>query len=60
MRFKSIAFVASRQKQAQDALARLKKRYKHVLPAKADVIVVLGGDGFMLRSLHKYLHRGVP
>jgi len=60
MKFTSIAFVASRQKQAQDALARLKKRYNHVLPSKADVIVVLGGDGFMLRSIHKYLHHGVP
>jgi len=60
MKFKSIAFVAARQKQAQEALLRLKTRYAHVTPAKADVIVVLGGDGFMLRSLHKYLHRDVP
>ena len=60
MKFKSIAFVAARQKQAQEALARLKSRYKNVPPAQADVIVVLGGDGFMLRSLHKYLHRSVP
>lgn len=60
MKFKSIAFVAARQKQAQEALKRLKARYNNVPPAQADVIVVLGGDGFMLRSLHKYLHRGVP
>ena len=60
MKFKSIAFVAARQKQAQEALVRMKARYKHVTPAKADVIVVLGGDGFMLRSLHKYLDRKVP
>jgi len=60
MKFKSIAFVAARQQQAQDALAALKARYKHVPPSKADVIVVLGGDGFMLRSIHKHLHRGVP
>jgi len=60
MKFKSIAFVAARQKQAQDALKRLKKRYQNVPPSKADVIVVLGGDGFMLRALHKHLHRNVP
>ncbi|MBL4693077.1 MAG: NAD kinase [Magnetovibrio sp.] len=60
MRFKSIAFVAARQKQAQDALVRFKTRYNHVTPAKADVIVVFGGDGYMLRSIHKYLHRNVP
>lgn len=60
MKFKSIAFVGARQKQAQEALKRLKARYKNVTPAQADAIVVLGGDGFMLRSLHKYLHRNVP
>lgn len=60
MKFKNIAFVAARQKQAQDALKRLKARYKNVTPSKADVIVVLGGDGFMLRSVHKHLHLGVP
>lgn len=60
MKFKSIAFVAARQKQAQDALKALKKRYESVTPSKADVIVVLGGDGFMLRTVHKHLHRNVP
>lgn len=60
MKFKSIAFVAARQKQAQEALEQLKARYKNVPPAQADVIVVLGGDGFMLRALHKYMHRDVP
>lgn len=60
MKFKSIAFVASRQKKAQEALKSLKAHYNHVSPTSADVIVVLGGDGFMLRSLHKYMHRGVP
>ncbi|MBL4747743.1 MAG: NAD kinase [Magnetovibrio sp.] len=60
MKYKTVAFVAARQKQAQDALVCLKKRYAHVQPSRADVIVVLGGDGFMLRSVHKYLHRGVP
>lgn len=60
MKYKSIAFVAARQKEAQDALKRLKAKYTNVTPAKADAIVVLGGDGFMLRSVHKYLHLGVP
>jgi len=60
MKFKSIAFVAARQQHAQDALKAMKERYDNVPPSKADVIVVLGGDGFMLRSLHKYLHLGVP
>jgi len=57
---KKIAFTAARQEPAQDALKRLKARYPHVPVGKADVIVALGGDGFMLRSLHKYMKRGVP
>ncbi len=60
MKFTSIAFTAARQKAAQDALVRLKKRYKTVSPGKADVIVALGGDGFMLHTVHKYLHRNIP
>jgi len=60
MKFNSIAFVAARQKQAQEALKALKQRYDSVTPSKADAIVVLGGDGFMLRTLHKHLHRNVP
>jgi len=60
MQFKSVAFVAARQKQAQEALKSLRERYDYVPPSRAEVIVVLGGDGFMLRTLHKYLHRNVP
>lgn len=58
--FQNIAFVAARQKKAQDALKVLKKKYVNVKPAEADVIVVLGGDGFMLHTLHRYLERKVP
>jgi NAD+ kinase len=58
--YRSIAFVASEAPQAQDALAELKARYGGADPEKADVIVALGGDGFMLESLHRYLHRQVP
>ena len=31
-----------------------------VPPQEADVIVALGGDGFMLETLHRYRERGVP
>ena len=27
---------------------------------EADVIVALGGDGFMLQTLHRYMGRGIP
>jgi NAD+ kinase len=29
-------------------------------PERAEVIVSLGGDGFMLETLHRFLSRGVP
>ena len=49
-----IAFVASNSSDAQKALNDLSKRYPHVPPEEADIIVALGGDGFMLSILHDY------
>lgn len=60
MTIKTIAFVAARQKEARAALKRLKAKYASVPPSKADAIVALGGDGFMLRTLHAYMDTGVP
>ena len=47
-----IAFTASRAPVAQTARAALIGRYGDVPPQEADVIVALGGDGFMLHTLH--------
>ena len=47
-----IAFLASEAPVAQTALAALIARYGDTAPKDADVIVALGGDGFMLRTLH--------
>ena len=47
-----IAFMASEAPVAQTARAALIGRYGDVSPDQADVIVALGGDGFMLRTLH--------
>ncbi|MEQ8664822.1 MAG: NAD kinase [Rhodospirillales bacterium] len=60
MKFKKIAFVASHHAEAQKALAELKSRYGNVAQNKADVVVALGGDGFMLRALHANMKRGTP
>jgi len=56
----SFAFVASETEEAQAALKRLTARYSAVAPDAADIIVALGGDGFVLETLHGYLDRGVP
>src|ERR1700742_3049971 len=53
-------FVASDSPDAQDALSALSKRYAHVDAEKADIVVALGGDGFMLQTLHKFLKLGKP
>ncbi|CUJ99736.1 NAD kinase [Shimia thalassica] len=47
-----IAFLASDAPVAQTARAALIGRYSDCAPEKADVIVALGGDGFMLQTLH--------
>ncbi|MGB6351813.1 MAG: NAD kinase [Pseudolabrys sp.] len=59
-RFQHIAFVASQTPEAREAYAKLEKRYGNVDPAKADVIVALGGDGLMLQTLHKFMNSGKP
>lgn len=48
-----IAFLASSAPLAQTARAALIGRYGNVPAGQADVIVALGGDGFMLRTLHE-------
>jgi NAD+ kinase len=47
-----ISFLASSAPVAQTARAALIGRYGDVLPEEAEVIVALGGDGFMLQTLH--------
>jgi NAD+ kinase len=59
-RFERIAFVAGTTPEAREAIARLSARYGHVDPEQADVIVALGGDGLMLRTLHKFMNSGKP
>jgi NAD+ kinase len=60
LRFKHIAFVAASTPEAGDAYARLAARYGNVEPASADAIVALGGDGLMLRTLHRFMRSGKP
>ena len=59
-RRKTIAIVASSAPEAQAALKSLKRRYKSVQVEKADVIVAVGGDGFMLETQHRFLELGTP
>ncbi|WP_179300284.1 NAD kinase [Pseudothioclava arenosa] len=49
---KLIHFAASNAESAQIALEQLVRRYGQVPRESAEVIVALGGDGFMLQTLH--------
>jgi len=59
-RYERIAFVASPSAEAQQALASLVQTYGNHTPAKADVVVALGGDGLMLQTLHDHMRSGKP
>jgi NAD+ kinase len=50
-----LAFVASDRPEAIDAKARLSSLYGAVGEDESDVVVALGGDGFMLETLHRNL-----
>ena len=55
-----IAAVAAENEAAQRALEELRRLYSCVAPDRAEVIVSLGGDGFMLETLHRFLSAGLP
>ncbi len=58
--FERIAFVASSSPEAAEAREALARRYGHVDPDAADVVVALGGDGLMLQTLHRQMQSGKP
>ncbi len=55
-----IAFLASPADDAQAALEALTAAHGQRPPAEADVLVALGGDGFMLQTLHRHGDLGRP
>jgi NAD+ kinase len=55
-----LAFLHSNLDAARKTAARLRTVHGEYTPEQADVIMVLGGDGFMLRALHQYSHLRKP
>lgn len=49
------ALLVSQTEAAQHAAVWLQARYDWVEPAEADMVIALGGDGFMLQTLHMML-----
>jgi NAD+ kinase len=56
----AIYFVASPRVDAAEIVESLKKRYGHTPIEDANVVVALGGDGFMLRALHHLVKHDLP
>lgn len=55
-----ITFLAASTEHAQHALAKLSARYGSVPLDEADIIVSLGGDGFILHTLHGMMRWDKP
>lgn len=53
-------FVASPVPEAQKALAALRAKHADAGADKAEAVVALGGDGFMLQTLHTFLGKKKP
>ena len=60
MKFDTIAIAAADGPEARQALKNLSGRYETVAAEDADIVVALGGDGFMLETLHRHMPEGKP
>ena len=60
MKFQKPLFTADNGTDAQKALFDMKEKYQGFDVGEADVIVALGGDGFMLDVLNEYNKIGLP
>ena len=55
LRARGIGLLSSHTDVAKAAEAMLRRRYCFAEPAEAESLVALGGDGFMLHTLHEML-----
>jgi NAD+ kinase len=55
-----LAFLASPAEEAQRARAQMVDMHGDHPPEEAEVLVALGGDGFMLQTLHRHGSLGIP
>ncbi len=66
MKYKKIGIIAGSNPNAKEKLAAIESKYKVIrlenLNEKPDVdlIIILGGDGFMLHCLHHLMHFDIP
>jgi NAD+ kinase len=55
-----IGLLSSHREVARSAEAILRQRYDFASAEEAEILVALGGDGFMLHTLHRMLEAGTP
>ncbi|WP_265529793.1 NAD kinase [Sphingomicrobium marinum] len=55
-----LGLMVSTKSSAREALREIEKAHDFVRPEEADIVVALGGDGFMLRTLHAMLEGQLP
>ena len=60
MKYENIAFISSSTPSARAACQRLRKKYGRSSLDRADVVVVLGGDGTMLKAAHLIGKLNIP
>ena len=60
MKYKKIHFVFDKKNGPISKKLKLFKKFKKYSPYNSDLIVVLGGDGFMLETLRKYRRFNKP
>ena len=53
-------FIFDKNKKSQDFKKKLLKKFKNFSPLKSSIIVVFGGDGFMLKTLKRYYKYNKP
>ena len=60
MNFKKLHFIASPNQEARKQRKLLVSKYGDFDSNEADVLIVLGGDGFMLQAIKDYMDRKTP
>ena len=61
MTYKSIACIADESEKAQNAYNSLRNKYDIADDiCNSDILIVLGGDGFMLHNIHKFMDSQKP
>lgn len=58
--FNKIALIANASARAAEIAGRLKQMHDFTAPENADLVLVVGGDGILLHTLHNYMHLNIP